>query len=318
MGHPAPFNLKYIGIGNEQWGENYFPRYTLVADAIHAKYPTIQLVGAAGPGVDDKSWQLAWKTFKSGTRIHVVDEHYYRPPQWFLENATRYDRQDRNGPKVFAGEYAAHDSRTRKPSLRAAIAEAAFMTGLVRNSDLVVMSSYAPLLARAGAVQWAPDLIWFDNSRVYGTGSYYVQALYSQNRPDVVLPIQVEGAPITLESLPPSPAATGGANPIPLYKPEFIPTLYAAAGQDNRANEIVLFLVNPFPEPRAATIELRGITTLSGNARAVVLTSGDLEDTNSFEEPNKIAPREETLALNGPTLTRTLTPNSLTILRIPR
>lgn len=317
MGHPAPFNLNYIGVGNEQWGADYFSRYKVIADAIHAKYPAIQLVSGAGPGVDDKSWELAWQTFKSGTRTHIVDEHYYRPPQWFLENATRYDRQDRSGPKVFAGEFAAHD-RGRRPSLRAAISEAAFLTGLVRNSDLVVMSSYAPLLARAGAHQWTPDLIWFDNTRVYGTGSYYVQALYGQNRPDVVLPVQVEGAPVELELLPPRSVATSGATPITPYKPEFIPTLYVAAGQDNRAKEIVLFLVNPFAEPRAATIELRGAPPASGPARATVLTSGDPDDINSFEAPTKISPREETFAINGANLVRTLAPYSLTVVRIPR
>lgn len=318
MGHPAPFNLKYIGIGNEQWGEDYFTRYALMAEAVHAKYPDVQLVSGSGPGVDDQSWKLAWEKFKGGIRTHIVDEHYYRPPQWFLENATRYDRQDRNGAKIFAGEFAAHDTRARKPSLRAAIAEAAFMTGLVRNSDVVVMSSYAPLLARAGATQWTPDLIWFDNTRVYGTGSYHVQVLYGQNRPDVVLPVEVQGEPVALTLLPPKDVATSGAQPLPPYKPDFIPTLYVAAGQDNRANEVVVFLVNPFPEARAATIELRGTAAPRGRARALVLTSGDIEDANSFEEPNKITPREETLALSGSTLTRTLVPNSLTVLRIPR
>lgn len=317
MGHPEPFNLKYLGIGNEQWGEDYFARYKIFTDALVTRHPEIKLTSAAGPGVDDKSWQLAWEKFRTVVPAHVVDEHYYRPPQWFLENATRYDRQDRNGPKVFAGEFAAHEP-DRRSTLRAAVSEAAFMTGLVRNSDIVTMTSYAPLLARAGAIQWQPDLIWFDNTRVYRTASYHVQALFSRNRPDVVLPVSVEGAHVPLQLLPPSKVATYGAEALPPYKPDFIPALYAAAGTDKAADETVLFLVNPFPEPRASMVELRGAKSVGAVARAVVLTSATPDDANSFEEPLKIAPKEEQVPLNGTTFTRVLAPYSLTVLRIPR
>jgi alpha-N-arabinofuranosidase len=317
MGHPEPFNLKFIGVGNEQWGDDYFARYQIFTAALRAKYPKIKIVTGAGPGVDDKSWQFAWEKFRSGTAADIVDEHYYRLPQWFLENATRYDRQDRSGPRVFAGEFAAHEP-DRRSTLRAAMSEAAFITGLVRNSDLVTMSSFAPLFAREGAYQWRPDLIWFDNTRVYGTGSYYVQLLYSRNRPDAVLPTQVEGAPVALSLLEPKAAATYGATALPPYRPEFIPTLYAVAGQDQRANETVLFLVNPFPEPRAATIELRGAKGGATEARAIVLTSADRNDVNSFAEPRKIAPHEEKFAVSGGAFGRTLPANSFTVLRVPR
>lgn len=317
MGHPAPFNLKFIGVGNEQWGEDYFARYAVFTKALRAKYPDIKIVTGAGPGVDDKSWQFAWEKFRGGATADVVDEHYYRPPQWFLENATRYDKQDRSGPRVFAGEFAAHEP-DRRSTLRAAISEAAFITGLVRNSDLVTMSSYAPLFARDAAYQWRPDLIWFDNARVYGTGSYYVQMLYSRNRPDVVLPTQVEGARVELPLLPAKAVATSGAVAILPYRPDFIPPLYVVAGQDRRANETVLFLVNPFPEARAATIELQGGKAAPADAKSWVLSSGDLNDVNSFQEPRKIAPREETLAVTGATFARVLPPNSFTVLRIPQ
>ena len=149
--------------------------------AIKAKYPDIQIVTTSGPGPDGQWFDLAWNKFKTGTPADVVDEHYYRPPQWFLRNTERYDKYDRNGPKVFAGEYAAHHPN-RKNDLSAALAEAAFMTGLERNSDVVVMSSYAPLFARSDSTQWAPDLIWFDKTKVYGTPSYYVQKLFSTYR----------------------------------------------------------------------------------------------------------------------------------------
>lgn len=180
-GHPEPFHLKYLGVGNEQWGDQYFERYRIFYKAIKAKYPDIQIVTTSGPGSDGQWYDLAWGKFKSGTPADIVDEHYYRPPQWFLQNTERYDSYDRKGPKVFAGEYAAHHP-DRKNDLSAALAEAAFMTGLERNSDVVVMASYAPLFARTDSTQWAPDLIWFNKTTVYGTPSYYVQKLFSTRR----------------------------------------------------------------------------------------------------------------------------------------
>lgn len=178
-GHPEPFNLKYLGVGNEQWDEQYFERYNIFYKAIKAKYPEIKIITTSGPGAAGGKFNLAWGKFKSGASpAEIVDEHYYMPPQWFLRNTGRYDDYDRSGPKVFAGEYAAHASR-RQNSLFAALTEAAFITGLERNSDIVIMSSYAPLLARVDAAQWAPDLIWFDKTKVYGTPSYYVQKLFS-------------------------------------------------------------------------------------------------------------------------------------------
>ncbi len=316
MGHPEPFHLKYLGVGNEQWGEDYFARYPIFQRALKAKYPELQLVTTAGPGVDDGSWKLAWDKFRGGTPADIVDEHYYRPPQWFLENATRYDATPRNGPRIFAGEFAAHD-RGSRATLRAAIAEAAFMTGLVRNSDVVAMSSYAPLFAKAGATQWQPDLIWFDNTRVYGAASYYVQQLYGRNRPDLVLPVAVTGEPVRLPPLPDRDIATYGATPLPPYHPESLPAVFAAAGTDRRAKETVLFLVNPYAEPRVATVELSGIAGNLTAIRAIVLTSNSADDVNSFEEPTKITPRDETIVPpDGATLVRTLTPQSLTVLRI--
>jgi len=199
MGHPEPFNMKFIGIGNEQWGQEYFDRYIVFYRAIKAKHPDIKIITTSGPHPDDPLWHFAWGKFRSGTPADIVDEHYYRPPQWFFENDNRYDAYDRTGPKVFAGEYAAHDTN-RRNNLRAAIAEAAYITGLWRNADVVVMAAYAPLFAKIGHVQWRPNLIWFDNTHAYGSPSYHVQAIYAQNRPDVVLPVQLD-APL----LPPQP-----------------------------------------------------------------------------------------------------------------
>jgi GH43 family beta-xylosidase/alpha-L-arabinofuranosidase len=201
MGHPKPFNLKYLAVGNEQWEQDYFDRYEIFHKALKAKHPEIAIISTSGPFVNDRLWRFAWDKFNSGTPADIVDEHYYVPPRWLLENVDHYAGYDRKGPKVFVGEFAAHD-RNRKNNLRSALAEAAYMTGLWRHSDVVVMASYAPLLAKMDHVQWRPNLIWFDNTRVLLTPNYHAQALFSQHRPESVLPIRVE-APARL------PAASG-------------------------------------------------------------------------------------------------------------
>ena len=196
-GHPEPFNLKYIGVGNEQWGEQYFKRYDIFYKAIKAAYPDIIIITTSGPGSDGKWYDLAWNKFQAGTPADLVDEHYYRSPDWFLQNDDRYDSYDRNGPKVFAGEYAAHGNG-KKNTLFTALSEAAFMTGLERNSDVVVMAAYAPLLAKAGYTQWTPDLIFFDNTRAVGTPSYYVQKLFSEYKGTEYLSSQIKDNKLVL------------------------------------------------------------------------------------------------------------------------
>jgi alpha-L-arabinofuranosidase len=199
MGHPAPFNLKFVAVGNEQWQQLYFDRYNVFYQAIKAKYPGIKIISSAGPLPNDALWHFAWDKFKNGTPAEVVDEHYYMAPRWFYENVNRYDGYDRNGPKIFVGEFAAHDGSGRRNTLRAALAEAAYMTGLWKNADEVLLASYAPLFGKVGHDQWHPNLIWFDNARIALTPSYYAQAQFAQNRPDVVLPVKVE-APDVAES----------------------------------------------------------------------------------------------------------------------
>ena len=198
LGHPAPFNLKFLAVGNEQWQQVYFDRYDVFHRALKAKYPDLKIISSAGPLPNDALWQFAWNKFHTGTPADAVDEHYYVPPQWLYQNVDRYDNYDRQGPKIFVGEFAAHDGTARRNNLRAALAEAAYMTGLWKNADEIVLASYAPLFGKLGHDQWHPDLIWFDNSRVGLTPSYYVQAQFAQNRPDVVLPVKVE-APRTAE-----------------------------------------------------------------------------------------------------------------------
>lgn len=189
MGHPAPFNMKYVGIGNENWDNVFLDRYARIAPAIKAKHPEITIISSAGAAPEGPMFELAWKRLP-GLKAELVDEHYYKPPEWFLSQANRYDTYDRNGPKVYVGEYACH-TRDRKNNLTAALAEAAVMTGFERNSDVVKMAAYAPLFNKIGSTQWNVDLIWFDNVKAFGTPSYYVQKLFMNNLPDTLLSLDV-------------------------------------------------------------------------------------------------------------------------------
>lgn len=197
MGHPEPFNLEYIGIGNEQWNtaqNRFFERYEAFEEEIHKLYPDIKLISTSGPSSDGVDFDNAWNWLKTHNGeedfTYAVDEHYYRTPEWFLSNVNRYDSYDRDGFAVFAGEYAANG--TYGNTLWAAIAEAAYMTGLEKNADIVKLASYAPLLAKIGMNQWAPDMIWFNNTDVYGSPDYWVQLMYANNNGSYVLDSQMK------------------------------------------------------------------------------------------------------------------------------
>lgn len=181
-GHPAPFNLKYIEIGNENGGPDYVARWPLMVNAIHTRYPDIQFI---------MTTDLRRRPNPQTPKPDIIDEHYYESPESFMRRADQYDKYDRHGPKIFVGEYAVTQN-AGKGNLRAAIGEAAFMTGMERNSDVVKMASYAPLFVNLNHRAWNPDLINFNSSRWYGIPSYYVQKMFSENRGDVTLPVQVE------------------------------------------------------------------------------------------------------------------------------
>lgn len=195
MGHPEPFNLKYMGIGNEQWGPEYPERLEPFVKAMRAAHPEIKIVGSSGPNSEGEQFDFLWPEMKR-LKVDLVDEHFYRPTDWFLSQGTRYDNYDRKGPKVFAGEYACHPKGKKFNHFYPALLEAAFMTGLERNADVVEMATYAPLFAHVEGWQWRPDLIWFDNEQSARTSSYYVQQLYGLNRGDRVLPLTLDGKPI--------------------------------------------------------------------------------------------------------------------------
>ncbi|WP_336320371.1 alpha-L-arabinofuranosidase C-terminal domain-containing protein [Streptomyces lavendofoliae] len=190
MGHPKPFGLTHLGVGNEEnLPDAFFTRFTAFREAIAARYPDITVIANSGPddsgSVFDRAWQLSRQA-----GVAMVDEHYYNSPQWFLENNHRYDAYDRHGPKVFLGEYASRDNRFHN-----ALSEAAFMTGLERNADVVRLASYAPLLADVDHTQWRPDMIWFDNHRSWGSTSYEVQKLFMNNTGDRVVPSRATTTP---------------------------------------------------------------------------------------------------------------------------
>ena len=201
-GHPQPFKLNYIGIGNEDCGGDYLDRFKFISSAIKKKYPNIRTIISSGFTYNDINFNNAWKQVKdwekskkTGNLTDLVDEHYYNPYTWFLTNGGRYDDQKfyprgKDAPKVFIGEYASWVDG-RRNSLFAAPTEAAYMTSIERNGDVVEIASYAPLFARDGFVQWQPDAIWFDNSQVYGTPNYYVQQMFMTHKSDFTVKTSV-------------------------------------------------------------------------------------------------------------------------------
>jgi len=296
MGHPAPFNMKMLGIGNEQWGPQYFERYSLFEKAIKTKYPDIKLVSGTGPGPDDELFKYAQGVLKN-LNPYVVDEHYYRPPLWFRENATRYDNYDRRSYKVFAGEYAAQSQFTCSPDNKnnwdCALSEAAFMTGLERNADVVYMCSYAPLFAHVDAWQWTPDLIWFNNLTSYGTTNYYVQKLFSINKGTNVLSMLQDNKPLTGEK-----------------------GLYASAAVDNRTNEIILKIVNTTDKIQNNSIDLKTSKKILPKARLTVLKNATSDGLNTIENPEAIKPADQEITLKGKKVELSVAPYSFSVIRI--
>jgi len=296
MGHPAPFNLKYLGIGKEQWGPQYFERYALFEKAIKAKYPAINLVSGTGPQPDDELFRSAVEELKN-VSPELVDEHYYRPPKWFRDNATRYDNYDRNSYKIFAGEYAAQSVFTVSPDNKnnwdCAPSEAALMTGLERNADVVNMCSYAPLFARVDGWQWTPDLIWYNNLASFGTANYQVQKFFSANRGTHVVNMMQNGKPLT------------GQNGI-----------YASSVIDKESNEIILKLVNYSTQSQTRDITIQTKKSLVPSAKLSVLKSANLSDMNTIDNPQVIVPADREIKLKGRNLTVTMEPYSFNLVRI--
>ncbi|MBN8685646.1 MAG: alpha-N-arabinofuranosidase [Chitinophagales bacterium] len=257
-GHPASFNLQYVGIGNEEKITPEFEqRFKLINDAVKAKHPEITVIGTSGPFHSGEDFDKGW-SFAKSQQVQVVDEHYYVQPEWFISNQYRYDKYPRNAGNVYLGEYASWGNQ-----LKNALAEAAFMTGLERNGDVVQLASYAPLFAKKNNTQWKTDMIFFDNSGYYLTPNYHIQKLFSANRGDWYLNNMIR-------------------------KDNRDTSLAASATADSKTGDIILKLVNTSNEKKTITADLSGYKFSSVGLK--IIMSGSPEQQNSFSQPDAIKP----------------------------
>ena len=294
MGHPAPFNLKMMGIGNENWGPQYIERLKAFQAAIKAKYPNIKLICSSGTDPNGERFDYLNGELRK-LNADFIDEHYYRKPEWFLQNARRYDNYPRTGSKVFGGEYASHVDKTvggNRNTWLAALSEAAFMTGLERNADVVGMASYAPLFANVDGWQWAPDLIWVNNLQAYGTPDYQVQKLFSLNKGSKVVPITLNNEAIAGQD-----------------------SLYASACIDAAANELIIKVVNASDKAQTNTLQLDGVKKSAAKGKLLTMQS-DLTAVNSFDNPTNVAPVESTVTIKNKKITLNTAPYSFSVLRV--
>lgn len=283
MGHPAQFNLKFLGVGNEQWDYKDNPAFTArlkkFLDVLKKKHPEIKYIGTTGPDSEGEKFDILQPKMKE-LKVDLYDEHFYRNEAWFLDgkNRHRYDNYDRKGPKVFAGEYACHGSGKKWNHFNASLLEAAFMTGIERNADVVSMATYAPLFAHVEGWQWRPDMIWYDNLRSFKSCSYYVQQLYSLYKGTNVLPLKMNGKVV---------AGDEDQN-----------GLFASSVSDKKTDEIYVKIVNISRQPQPVKVTLKGLKKVT-SAKAVYLGSNDPMAENSLDNPEKIKPVVQEVSVNG-------------------
>lgn len=283
MGHPEPFNLKFIGIGNEQWGPEFTERLEVFVKAIRKAYPEINIIGSSGPQSEGEQFDYLWPEMKR-LKVDLVDEHFYRSENWFLTQGMRYDSYDRKGPKVFAGEYACHGRGKKYNHFNASLMEAAFMTNIERNADIVHMATYAPLFAHVEGWQWRPDLIWYDNLRSVRTCSYYVQQLYSHNKGTHVVPLTMDKKSV---------AGQEGQD-----------GLFASAVWDNDTKEYIVKVINTSDKAQPVTLEFAGMKkkeTLA-DGKCITFHSDQLEADNTVDNPNVVLPKESAVSIEGKVL----------------
>ena len=287
MGHPAPFNLKYLGVGNEQWdydekhgnfGPVFTSRLKKFSDAIRKKYPNIKLIGTTGPNSEGWDFDLLQPRMKE-LKVDLYDEHYYRNEKWFLSHGLRYDSYDRKGPKVFAGEYACHGSKKHKWNhYYTSLLEAAHMTGIERNADIVHMATYAPLFAHIEGWQWRPDAIWYDNLRMFKSVSYYVQQLYAMNKGSHVLSLTMNKKPV---------AGQEGQD-----------GLFASAVFEQSTGQIIVKVVNTSEQVQPVSIQLQGLKG-TRTAETITLCHDGMDDENTLDNPEKITPQAGTCQVDA-------------------
>ena len=290
-GHPEPFHLKYLGVGNEdKVTPAYTERFQMIYAALQQAHPEITVIGTVGPNPDrnDPDFRAGWNQARA-MDLEMVCEHAYKHPRWFWENLDRYDGYDRDQAHVYLGEWAGHD-QGRRPTLRAALAEAAFLTGVERNGDVVRMTSYAPLLAKHGHTHWNPNLIYFSNTAVYPTVSYQVQKLFSENAGDFWLPTSIQ--------------EQDGADAFAM-----------SSVRDTASGDIILKMVHNGSQEREARITLEGFSPSSAQAVRTTLW-GDPDTVNDHQNASPVLPEKSPVEVSA-SFTTTLPASSLTILRIP-
>jgi alpha-N-arabinofuranosidase len=293
-GHPAPFKLRYVEIGNEDWFDksgSYDGRYAQFSDAIKKRYPALKCISSIGNEQPAK------------IRVHsrkpdVLDEHYYRNTEAFLNDSpTHFDNYDRKGPEIFVGEWAAHetsfppwDKRSKAlpatPNMKAAIGDAAWMAAMERNSDLVTMQCYAPLFVNLNEYQWRPDLIGYDALNAYGAPSYHAQRMFSCNVGDTILKAKFSGG-----------------------------ELQGTVTRDSKSGMTFVKIVNPLQTEQALEIELKGVGSVAPTAEVETLSAAP-EATNSLAEPSKVVPVKSQVSDIKPRFTHTLAPYSITVLKL--
>lgn len=277
MGHPQPFNLKFIAVGNEQWDTLYYERLQPFVKAIKARYPKIRIIGTSGPDSEGKMFEKGWKAM-SDLKADLVDEHFYRDEHWFLSHGLRYEQYSRKGPKVFAGEYACHGKGKKWNHFETSLYEAAFMTDLERNADIVDMATYAPLFAHVDGWQWRPDLIWYDNTRMFKTVSYHVQQMYACNKGTNVLPLTMNGKPV---------AGQEGQD-----------GLFASAVTDRQKGEVIVKVVNTSDKAQDIRLSLDGLKG-QHSASVTTLHCDNMDAENTLDNPDAIHPIEATATCVG-------------------
>ncbi len=314
-GHPKPFKLSYVEVGNEDWFDrsgSYDGRFAQLYDAIKAKHPEIQIISSIG-------FEHATSQWVHSRTPDLVDVHYYRSQEEMEAHALDYDKYSRtNKSKIFVGEWATRVG-SPTPNMAGALGDAAWMTGMERNSDIVVMSCYAPLFVNVSdlrphqSMQWATDLIGYDALNSYGSPAYYAQKMFSTLHGDEILATTSENIP-TVEWQPPARKRNGVEQPRP--PKQTIRKLFFDATRDSKNGSITLKIVNSLGVPKSVRIEISGARSVLKEGKAVVLKAESPSDTNSIDQAEKITPHEETISGAGSAFTREVPPYSVTVLEL--
>jgi len=282
-----------MAIGNEQWGPQYPERLKIFVAALRKQHPEIKIVGTSGPSPDGDKFDMLWPEMRN-LKVDLVDEHYYCPPEWFFSNVKRYDNYDRKGPKVYAGEYASHDKTAHKDNnFLSALSEAAFMTGLERNADVVYQATYAPLFAHVDAWQWNPDLIWFNNITMVKTPNYYVQQIYGLNKGTNVLPLTLNKETITGQD-----------------------KLFGTACYDSKTSEYIVKIINSDTETKTIKVKILNSKKNLTAGDVTLLQSDNLKIKNDINHPDQIVPSHSTIEIKDNVIEFTALKQSFYVIRV--